>query len=134
EYTGTIWANYMQKAAPWPDWAVLDAASGWITQTHRARLLGKLGFENAYALAMSRTRAEELGVRTIEDLVNQSPQLSIGGDYEFFDRPEWMRLRDAYGLDFASIKSYDSTFMYDAVKSGEVDVISAFSTDGRIAA
>ncbi|GAH96331.1 unnamed protein product, partial [marine sediment metagenome] len=39
-----------------------------------------------------------------------------------------------YGLRFAERKQYQSTFMYEAVTTGEVDVISAFSSDGRIAA
>ena len=31
-------------------------------------LMGALGFENAYALAMRRSRAEALGLRTLDDL------------------------------------------------------------------
>jgi osmoprotectant transport system permease protein len=58
----------------------------------------------------------------------------VGSDYEFFGRPEWTALQKTYGLEFADRTSYDSTFMYDALVNGEVDVISAFSTDGRIAA
>ena len=72
-------------------------------------------------------------VRTVADLVRHAPQLSIGGDYEFFDRPEWTALRDSYGLKFRQQRQMDSTFMYGAVVNGEVDVISAFSSDGRIA-
>ncbi len=58
----------------------------------------------------------------------------MGGDYEFFGRPERRDIRDAYGLHFASRRSMDSSLMYQAAANGSVDVISAFSTDGRIAA
>ena len=95
---------------------------------------GALGFENAYALAMRRTQAEQLGVRTIGDLAPFARRLAIGGDYEFFGRPEWIAIRDTYGLAFASERTMDSSLMYQAVASEQVDVISAFSTDGRIAA
>jgi len=61
-------------------------------------LLGALGFENAYALAMRRDRAEELGIRTIADLSQHAPQLRIGGDFEFFARSEWQALRDCCGI------------------------------------
>jgi osmoprotectant transport system permease protein len=105
----------------------------WLKKERGIELLGPLGFENAYALAMRRDRAAELGIKTIADLVAHTPQLSIGGDYEFFDRPEWAALRDAYGLKFRRQRQMDSTFMYSAVANGEVDVISAFSSDGRIA-
>lgn len=43
-------------------------------------------------------------------------------------------MRDRYGLVFAEQRSFDSTLMYTAVVEGHVDVISAFSSDGRIAA
>jgi osmoprotectant transport system permease protein len=107
--------------------------AAWLKKERGIELLGPLGFENAYALAMRRDRAEALGVRTVADLAALTPQLSIGGDYEFFDRPEWAALREAYGLKFRQQRQMDSTFMYGAVVNGEVDVISAFSSDGRIA-
>ena len=43
-------------------------------------------------------------------------------------------VRDAYGLRFAGQDSYSPTFMYRAVADGTADVITAFSSDGRIAA
>jgi osmoprotectant transport system permease protein len=43
-------------------------------------------------------------------------------------------LRDAYGLNFRAQRSYTPTFMYRAIDSGDADVITAFSSDGRIAA
>jgi osmoprotectant transport system permease protein len=58
----------------------------------------------------------------------------MGGDLEFFSRPEWRAVQSAYGLEFASRRDFDPTFMYQAVTDGEVDVISAFTSDGRIAA
>jgi osmoprotectant transport system permease protein len=108
--------------------------SGWLAENYGIRALGTLGFENAYALVMRRSQAEELGVRTISDLASHTPTMNIGGDYEFFGRPEWQQMRTTYNLNFTAQTSYDSTLMYEAVAAGEVDVISAFSTDGRIAA
>jgi osmoprotectant transport system permease protein len=107
--------------------------SEWLGREHGIVMLGTLGFENAYALAMRRDRAAELGIRTIADLATRSSQLRIGADFEFFARPEWPALRDGYGLDFASRREFQSTFMYQAVATDEVDVITAFSSDGRIA-
>ena len=62
-----------------------------------------------------------------------APTLDIGGDYEFFVRPEWKALVETYDLSFRTQRSMDSSLMYQAAATGEVDVISAFSTDGRIA-
>jgi osmoprotectant transport system permease protein len=134
DYTGTIWANHMKKAAVLPGWSVEHQVSGWLADTHGIRCLGALGFENAYALAMRRDRAQELGIRNIDELAKHAPKLAVGGDYEFFQRPEWTKLKQTYGLSFQKTQSFDPSFMYNAVKDGAVDVISAFSSDGRIAA
>ena len=133
DYSGTIWANHMRRTDIKPRGDVLKELGDWLRMERGIEMLGSLGFENAYALAMRRDRAEELGIKTIADLAARSPQLAIGGDYEFFDRPEWAALRDAYGLKFRQQRQMDSTFMYGAVANGDVDVISAFSSDGRIA-
>src|SRR4029077_15056438 len=61
------------------------------------------------------------------------PRLAVGGDYEIFSRPEWQSLRGAYGLAFRQERQMQPIFMYKAVADGEVDVITAFSSDGRIA-
>jgi osmoprotectant transport system permease protein len=98
------------------------------------RLLGALGFENAYALAMRRERAEALGIRSLDDLARHAPRLRFAADLEFLSRPEWRAVRDGYGLRFAAQDSYSPTFMYRAISGGSADVISAFSSDGRIAA
>lgn len=134
DYSGTIWANYMKQEGSADRETVLQAVDRWLTEEHGIQSLGSLGFENAYALAMRRDQAERLGIRSIGDLARQSRQMAIGGDYEFFERPEWRAIVQAYGLHFAREVSYDSTFMYEAVARGDVDVISAFTTDGRIEA
>ncbi len=134
DYTGTIWANHMKRGDAPGAKRVQEEMTEWLDAEHQITSLGRLGFENSYALAMRRDHAEALGVGSIADLAHHASQLEIGGDYEFFARPEWEAVRDAYGLRFAGRRSFDSTLMYGAVVDRLVDVISAFSTDGRIAA
>jgi osmoprotectant transport system permease protein len=133
DYTGTIWANHMGRKDVKPRAEVLSEVGAWLKEKYGIAMLGGLGFENAYALAMSRKRAEELGIRSIADLARHAPQLSIAGDYEFFARPEWKALKAAYGLNFKSQRQMQAEFMYPAAHDGEVDVISAFSSEGLIA-
>jgi osmoprotectant transport system permease protein len=134
DYTGTIWANHMGREDNPGAATVLTELRAWLAQEHGIESVFRLGFENAYAMGMTRERAADLGVRSIGDLTQHAPELVIGGDYEFFGRPEWRELQARYGLAFAREVTMDSTLMYAAVDSGEVDVITAFSTDGRIPA
>ena len=133
DYSGTIWANVMKRNDNPPRDQLLRELTDWLARERHVQLVGKLGFENAYALAMRRDRAERLGIRKISDLARHRGVLKYGGDFEFFARPEWQALQTQYDLVPSERKQYQSTFMYKAVADGEVDVISAFSSDGRIA-
>ena len=134
DYSGTLWSNVMgRKDVPSRD-VMLAEIARWMKTEHGVDVLGSLGFENAYAMVMKRSRAAELKIASIEDLSRRAPQLVLGADIEFLDRPEWAALRQAYGLDFRDRRSFNPTFMYRALGGGEVDVISGFSSDGRILA
>jgi osmoprotectant transport system substrate-binding protein/osmoprotectant transport system permease protein len=133
DYSGTIWANQMRRSDVKPRADVLTEMAAWLAHNSGVRLLGELGFENAYALAMPRKRAEALGIRSIADLARHAPDLAAAGDYEFFARPEWAALRDTYHLAFREQRSMQAEFMYAAAGAGEVDVISAYTSDGLIA-
>ena len=135
DYTGTLWATILGREAAFAErGAVLEEVRHALAERYGVRVAAALGFENTYALGMRAERAAALGVARIGQLVPLAPRLEIGGDYEFFQRPEWAALRGAYGLAFRAQRSMDPALMYEALRAGQVDVISAFSTDGRIAA
>ncbi|HEY2385528.1 MAG TPA: ABC transporter permease/substrate-binding protein [Candidatus Binatia bacterium] len=133
DYSGTIWATVMHRTdVPADRGAVLAEVTRYLREHDGVTVAAALGFENAYALVMREDRAG--AIRRISDLTARAPSLTIASDYEFFGRPEWTAVRRAYGLRFAAERSMDPSLMYEAVAAGDVDVASAFSTDGRIAA
>jgi osmoprotectant transport system permease protein len=134
DYSGTLWANVLSRSDTPQSAVMLRELTAALAERFGVVLLGPLGFENAYALAMRKERAGALGIATIADLARHAGELTFGTDLEFLSRPEWTKLREAYGLAFRAQRSYTPTFMYRAVDSGDVDVITAFSSDGRIAA
>lgn len=135
DYSGTIWATILKRPGlPGSRAEVLSDVREALPRDYGIAVAAALGFENTYALGMREARARELGVESATDLARVSPRLEIGGDYEFFARAEWKALLQTYGFRFRTERSMDSSLMYQAAASGEVDVISAFSTDGRIAA
>jgi osmoprotectant transport system permease protein len=135
DYSGTIWANVMKRTDVPRDRArLVRDVDEYLRKKYDVTVLASLGFENAYALAMPKRRADALGVHSISDLAPVASQLKIGGDYEFFGRPEWKALDATYGLPFLEQRRMDPSLMYQAVAQGAVDVISAFTTDGRVAA
>jgi osmoprotectant transport system permease protein len=134
EYTGTIWTAMMDRSEVPEDRAELARQVRRHVADAGLVVVATLGFENAYALAV---RAPEDGgpdVRRLTELAPRTPRLTIAGDYEFFDRAEWRALTDTYGFAFADRRTMDPALRYQALGEAEVDVVAAYTTDGRIAA
>lgn len=132
DYSGTLWVNQFKRDIE-PRAKLLSDLAAVLKDRYGITLLGGLGFENAYALVMPRKRAEALGIRTIADLAPLAGSMSIAGDYEFFSRPEWASVKQAYNLSFHQQRQMQPDFMYAAVASGDVDVIAGYTSDGLIA-
>jgi osmoprotectant transport system permease protein len=132
DYSGTIWANILKRSDIPPRSVLLEEMARWLEEQHHVKLLGTLGFENTYALAVSKETSLKRKISSLVELSAQASALRIGSDYEFFGRPEWRALKEKYGLRFAEQRTFDPSLMYEAIKAGSVDVISAYSTDGRI--
>ena len=132
EYSGTVWANRMNETSNPGRKEVLEKAGNFVEENDGMHSLGPLGFQNLYALAMRRDRAAELGIETIEDMIPIADTLVAAGDLEFFGRPEWITLRDTYNIDFAQKLTFDTALMYTAVDRRQVDLIAAYTSDGRV--
>jgi osmoprotectant transport system permease protein len=135
EYTGTIRSTLMHKSGAGAGRAaVLAEVSRWLRDTHGVGIACSLGFENTYVFALRRALASELGVSRLSDLAPKAAGLRAAGDYEFWSRSEWTDVRRVYGLEFAEKRVMDPSLLYAAVAGRQVDVITAYSSDGRIAA
>ena len=132
EYSGTVWANRMNETSNPGRQTVLAKVGDFVQENDGMYNVGPLGFQNLYALAMRKDRAAELGIETIDDMIPIANTLVAAGDLEFFGRPEWITLRDTYNIDFAEKLTFDTALMYTAVDRGQVDIITAYTSDGRI--
>lgn len=133
DFSGTIYATAMKRTdVPNDPDQVLEAARAWLKSEHDLRVAAVLGYQNLYCLAMRGDDARRLGIDTMSGLIPHAPQFSLAADYEFFDRPEWAGVLDKYAYEFETLRTMESSLMYQTVATGDVDVISAYSTDGRI--
>lgn len=135
EYTGTALTAILEKPViADPDKAYQTVAEAY-QKRFSAQWLAPFGFNNTYTLTVRERDAQSHSLRTVSDLVPIADTLSAGFTAEFSERPDgYPGLRKAYGLNFAEVRDLEPTLMYQAIDKGEVDVICAFATDGRIAA
>jgi osmoprotectant transport system permease protein len=59
----------------------------------------------------------------------QPGPLTLAADLQFFTRPEWTKVRAAYGLVFHEKREMDPGLMYEAVDEGRMNVICAYTSD-----
>ncbi|KXG09887.1 glycine betaine ABC transporter substrate-binding protein [Anoxybacillus rupiensis] len=135
EYTGTGYLNILKNqydASQTPD-DIYQATKKEYKEKFNITWLKPLGFNNTYALAMRKELADELGVKTSSDLAKKSNQLVFGSDAEFFERSDgYDGLVKEYGFQFKKKTNIDPDLQYEAAKNGDIDVITAYTTDARI--
>lgn len=133
EYTGTGLTAILGLPVESDPQAVYDTVTAAYEEQFGLTWLEPLGFNNTYALAIRQEQADELGIATISDLQAQANNLRFGGTQEFLTRPDGLPgLQETYDLEFAEERGMDPGIMYQALDEEQVDVISAFATDGRI--
>jgi osmoprotectant transport system permease protein len=90
-----------------------------------------LGFNNSYAIAMSRELAESRNITLISELA-EHPDLNIGFSLEFLNRGDgWPSLQAAYQLPQRA-SGIEHALAYRALESGKLDVTDAYTTDGEL--
>ncbi len=133
EYTGTGLLVIL-KATPVADpQAVFDTVQRRFASDYDVRWLPPLGFENTYAMSVRTSMADSLGLRTLSDLVAKAPSIRAGFTADFIGLPDGLPgLRTTYGLNPRSVNALAPAVKYQALASGAVDLIDAYSTDGML--
>lgn len=134
EYTGTGLLAVLKSGESFtsPD-KVYNFVSGEYERLFGLTWLGPFGFNNTYAFAVRQEDARENGWKKVSDLVPAADSLKAGLTAEFSERPDgYPGFQTAYHISFGRVVNLDPALMYDAVKKGQVDIITAFSTDSRI--
>jgi glycine betaine/choline ABC-type transport system substrate-binding protein len=134
EYTGTGLINLgMELSSDATE--VYDTVAGIYEEQFKIKWMQPYGFNNTYAMVVTRETAERLNLKTITDLAAVADQLVLGCTHTFTERGDgYPGLKEHYDFEFKDVKGMDAAIMYQAAVSGDVDVISAFATDGRISA
>jgi osmoprotectant transport system permease protein len=101
---------------------------------YRVRWLPPLGFQNTYAIAVTRATASKYHLRTLSDLARESSHLTAGFTADFIGRSDGLvGLSRVYGLRPRAVRPLAPAVKYQALASGAVDVIDGYSTDGLLA-
>ncbi|MDF1532441.1 MAG: glycine betaine ABC transporter substrate-binding protein [ANME-2 cluster archaeon] len=134
EYTGTAYSQILNKPPleVWDPQLVYEEAEKGLLEQDGVLIVSNLGFEDAYAIAVKKDWAQANNVSKISELEEFAPELVIGTDPEFAQREDGLpRIEEVYGFKFKNYQQGLATIMYEAIKQGDVEAVSAYTTDTR---
>ena len=136
EYTGTALTAILKQPVDRDPERVLDTVRQLYHSRYQVAAGPPLGFENTFAMVIRGDDARRLGLTTLSQAAQYTPQWRLGVGYEFEQRPDGLPgLSAAYGLKFAAPpRTMDLGLLYRALNAHLVDMIAANSTDGPIQA
>ncbi|MGQ7509200.1 ABC transporter permease/substrate-binding protein [Streptococcus suis] len=135
EYTGTI-TNTLLKISPTdlstnPE-EVYAYAKEAILEQDGLMYLAPMAFQNTFALAVTEDYAQKNGIEKISDLAKVQQTAVAGFSLEFNDREDGnIGLKNLYNLQL-NVKTMEPALRYEAIKSGNVQIIEAYSTDSKV--
>jgi osmoprotectant transport system substrate-binding protein len=136
EYTGTGLLTVLKQPSNSDSQAVYNTVKTDYLKQFNLVWLDQSPMNDTQALAMTQAGAQKYGIKTFSDMVAKASQLVMVGPPEFQEREDGLPgLKKAYG-DFTlkQYKAVDPGLRYQALTSGQADVVVAFSTDGEITA
>ncbi|RDW19996.1 osmoprotectant ABC transporter substrate-binding protein [Oceanobacillus arenosus] len=94
------------------------------------------GFDNSYAFTVSKEFAEEYQLETVSDLEAIAADVRFGVDNSWIQRAGdgYPGFIEEYEFEFPNIFPMQIGLVYQALANDEMDVVLAYTSDGRIAA
>ncbi len=127
EYTGTI-SEAILKNNQLNDWKSLTEELEAINLS----ISLSLGFNNTYAIAMTKNKMAQLGFSKLSELKRFS-HLPAAFSHEFVKRRDGLKnLSLHYGFNLKNIKTMEHSLAYQALSENKVDLVEVYSTDAKI--
>ena len=134
EFTGTALETFVKENAKSHDPnEVYEQARIGMEENFEMAFLMPMKYNNTYAIAISEDLTKELNVTRISDLKNIESNIKAGFTLEFTDREDGYKgIKKVYGVNFEDLKTMEPKLRYSAMKSGDINLLDAYSTDSEL--
>ncbi|MBI4787615.1 MAG: quaternary ammonium transporter [Chloroflexi bacterium] len=136
EYTSTALLTVLKDKPLKDPNEIFSTVKTKYEQQFKLTWLQQAPFNDTQALAMTQSGSSKYGIKSYSDLASKASELILGGPAEFVSREDSLPALQAThsGFKFKEIKQLGTgSLRYQALLSGQIDVVVAFSTDGDIA-
>jgi osmoprotectant transport system substrate-binding protein len=136
EYTGTALTAILKEQNSGSKELVYQRVKREYEQHFHLTLGPAFGFNDTFAMEIRGEDARRLGIKTLSQAAQFTPQWRAGFGYEFMERPDGYRgLAAAYGLRFAEPpRIMDLGLLARALQAHQIDFAAGNATDGLIPA
>ncbi|MFJ7938638.1 osmoprotectant ABC transporter substrate-binding protein [Peribacillus sp. NPDC096622] len=133
-YTGTDLTSVLGQEIEKDPVKAMEIVQREFKEQYGFKFFDSYGFDNTYAFTISNELAVEKGYKKISDLEKDADNLRLGVDSAWLKRKGdgYKGFVDTYGLEFGETYPMQIGLVYDAVKNGQMDIVLAYSSDGRI--
>ncbi|MCI8646649.1 MAG: glycine/betaine ABC transporter substrate-binding protein [Firmicutes bacterium] len=135
EYTSSGWLMVLkhEDERNISDEEMFEQLQEQYSENYDMAWVGLYGFNNTFAIAVSKKTADQYKLKTGSDLAKVSDKLVFGGNPDYIERPDGFNaLCKAYDYKFKDVKDIDIGLKYKALEKGDIDVTNGFTTDAQL--
>lgn len=134
EYSGTAIITLLgEEPVSIDEEEVFEQAKAGLLKQDDLYYLQPMGFNNTYALAIPEEFAQQNDIATISDLNGAKNEIKAGFTLEFSDREDgYLGIQELYNITFENLTTMQAKLRYQAIESGDVNLVDAYSTDAEI--
>ncbi|WP_068985658.1 MULTISPECIES: osmoprotectant update ABC transporter permease/substrate-binding subunit OpuFB [Lysinibacillus] len=134
EFTGTAISEFLKEEAINNNQEdVYHQAQEGMMNKFGMVMLSPMKYNNTYALAVSKEMAETYDLQSISDIKPLQETIKAGFTLEFNDREDgYLGIQNRYGITLSNITTMEPKLRYQAIETGNIDLLDAYSTDSEI--
>jgi len=134
EFTGTAISEFLKEEAINNNQEdVYHQAKEGMMNKFGMVMLSPMKYNNTYALAVSKEMAETYDLQSISDIKPLQETIKAGFTLEFNDREDgYLGIQNRYGITLPNITTMEPKLRYQAIETGNIDLLDAYSTDSEI--
>lgn len=134
EFTGTAISEFLKEEAINNNQEdVYHQAKEGMMNKFGMVMLSPMKYNNTYALAVSKEMAETYDLQSISDIKPIQETIKAGFTLEFNDREDgYLGIQNRYDITLPNITTMEPKLRYQAIETGNIDLLDAYSTDSEI--
>jgi len=133
-YVGTDLTGTLGLEAEMDPKKALEKVQNGFNEKFNETWFDPYGFENTYAFTVRSNLAESKNLKSISDVAPFAQELRLGVDNDWLQRKGdgYNAFTEIYGYEFGDTKPMQIGLVYEALAHDKMDIVLAYSTDGRI--